>query len=96
MTKDIDPKLKLISDYLGPKEPERLTEQFVIPEYQRRYSWTKQECDKLWQDIDAYKDSGHKVSLSSFMALHRKKHKPPSSHTTLYLSPAFSHLYRQP
>lgn len=60
MTKDIDPKLKLISDYLGPKEPERLTEQFVIPEYQRRYSWTKQECDKLWQDIDAYKDSGQR------------------------------------
>ena len=37
-----------------------------------------------------------KVSLSSFMALHSKKHKPPSSHTTLCLSPAFSHLYRQP
>ncbi|MBQ8113924.1 MAG: DUF262 domain-containing protein [Kiritimatiellae bacterium] len=56
MLNDIKPVLKLISEYLGSKE--RLTEKFVIPEYQRRYSWTKQECDKLWQDIETYKDSG--------------------------------------
>ena len=24
---------------------------FFIPEYQRAYSWTIEECDKLWQDI---------------------------------------------
>ncbi|MBQ6337721.1 MAG: DUF262 domain-containing protein [Kiritimatiellae bacterium] len=58
MPNDIKPVLKLISDYIGAKE--RPTEKFVIPEYQRRYSWTKQECDKLWQDIEAYKDSGQK------------------------------------
>lgn len=58
MPNDIKPVLKLISDYLGAKE--RPTEKFVIPEYQRKYSWTKQECDKLWQDIEAYKDSGQK------------------------------------
>ena len=58
MPKEIEPKLKLISDYVGAKD--RLTETFVIPEYQRRYSWTKSECDKLWQDIETYKDSGQK------------------------------------
>lgn len=25
--------------------------QFVIPIYQRTYSWTKKECDQLWEDI---------------------------------------------
>ena len=47
MTKEIDPKLKLISDYLKIG----IDELFVIPEYQRGYSWTNMECDKLWQDI---------------------------------------------
>ena len=40
----------------GPK-------QFVIPIYQRTYSWTQQECKQLWNDIiKAGKDesiSGH-------------------------------------
>ncbi len=58
MPKEIEPKLKLISEYVGAKD--RLTEKFVIPEYQRRYSWTKLECDKLWQDIETYKESGQK------------------------------------
>ena len=34
MLNDIKPVLKLISEYLGSKE--RLTEKFVIPEYQRQ------------------------------------------------------------
>lgn len=50
MTKEIDPKLKLISDYLKISADEM----FVIPEYQRGYSWTILECDKLWQDIEAF------------------------------------------
>src|SRR5258706_14372497 len=25
--------------------------QFVIPIYQRTYSWTRQQCEQLWQDI---------------------------------------------
>jgi len=54
MTKNIDPSLKLISDYLTIRSDEL----FVIPEYQRRYSWTVLECDKLWQDIETYMDSG--------------------------------------
>lgn len=53
MAKSIEPSLKLISDYLKL----RADELFVIPEYQRRYSWTVLECDKLWQDIESYMDS---------------------------------------
>ncbi len=51
--KDIDPKLKLISEYLNLKD----SSNFVIPEYQRAYSWTIYQCDKLWQDIENYLDS---------------------------------------
>lgn len=47
MAKNIDPNLRKIGDYLniGPSK------QFLIPDYQRAYSWTKSQCDKLWQDI---------------------------------------------
>ena len=48
MLKEIEPKLKLISTYL------RSQELFVIPEYQRSYSWTIPECDKLWQDVETF------------------------------------------
>lgn len=27
------------------------TKQFVVPIYQRTYSWTKQQCEQLWNDI---------------------------------------------
>ncbi len=26
--------------------------QFIIPAYQRAYSWDKEHCEKLWQDIE--------------------------------------------
>lgn len=53
MAKDIDPKLKTIIDYfkLGKKE------YFLIPEYQRGYSWTVGQCDRLWQDIESFIES---------------------------------------
>ena len=35
---------------------------FSIPEYQRPYSWQIVQCDKLWQDIVDYIDSGIKDS----------------------------------
>lgn len=55
MTKDIEPKLKLISDYLRLKP----NEMFVVPAYQRPYSWTSWEhCDKLWQDIQSFISTG--------------------------------------
>lgn len=54
MAKDIEPKLKLISEYLKISS----NEVFMIPEYQRGYSWNIIQCDKLWQDILAFMDSG--------------------------------------
>ena len=27
------------------------TRQFIIPIYQRTYSWTEKECEQLWNDI---------------------------------------------
>ena len=55
MAKDIEPKLKLISDYLKLQKKEN----FVVPEYQRAYSWDISQCDKLWQDIESF------ISLSN-------------------------------
>jgi len=54
MAKDIEPKLKLISEYLKINP----NELFVIPEYQRGYSWDIVQCDKLWQDVESFIDSG--------------------------------------
>lgn len=53
MKKDIEPKLKLISNYLKTDG-----EVFVIPEYQRPYSWDEERCDKLWQDVQSFISSG--------------------------------------
>ncbi|MBM3456041.1 MAG: DUF262 domain-containing protein [Bacteroidetes bacterium] len=50
MAKNIEPTLKLISKFLKLDK----SENFVIPEYQRGYSWDITQCDKLWQDIDAF------------------------------------------
>jgi hypothetical protein len=54
MAKNIEPNLKLISGYLKLDK----SENFVIPEYQRGYSWDITQCDKLWQDVEAFIDSG--------------------------------------
>lgn len=53
MAKEIEPKLKLISEYLTLGKNDK----FVIPEYQRGYSWTITQCDKLWQDIESFTNS---------------------------------------
>lgn len=50
MAKNIEPTLKLISEYLKLKK----SENFVIPEYQRSYSWDITQCDKLWQDLETF------------------------------------------
>lgn len=54
MAKNIDPQLKLISEYLKLAE----SEYFVIPEYQRGYSWNITQCDKLWLDVEDFIESG--------------------------------------
>lgn len=53
-TKNIEPNLRLISEYTKLGKDDR----FRIPEYQRGYSRTTMHCDKLWQDIEAFIDSG--------------------------------------
>ena len=52
--KNIEPKLKLIGDYAKLHG----RESFHIPEYQRSYSWNYDQCDKLWQDILSFIDTG--------------------------------------
>lgn len=56
MAKNIDPELKKIGNYLKLEDDAI----FVIPEYQRAYSWGIAHCDKLWQDICDYIDSDSK------------------------------------
>ena len=53
MAKDIDPKLKNIRQYFdyGVEDGSR---QLVIPPFQRAYSWTDEQCDELWNDIELY------------------------------------------
>ncbi len=56
MAKSIEPKLRKISAYLKLEEDTK----FTIPEYQRPYSWSITNCDKLWQDITDFIDSDSK------------------------------------
>lgn len=52
MAKSIEPKLRKIGAYLKLEEDTK----FTIPEYQRPYSWSITNCDKLWQDITDFID----------------------------------------
>jgi len=56
MAKNIDPKLSKIGEYLKLSEDAV----FVIPEYQRAYSWGTDRCDKLWSDIIDYSENDAK------------------------------------
>ncbi len=56
MAKTIEPKLMKIGDYLKLEEDAV----FVIPEYQRAYSWGIDRCDKLWSDITQYTENKEK------------------------------------
>lgn len=56
MSKNIEPKLKKIGDYLKLEDDVV----FTIPEYQRAYSWSIENCDKLWQDINDFIESENK------------------------------------
>lgn len=54
--KKIDPNPKTIGEYLE-KNKEEKDMIFVIPKYQREYSWEIEHCDKLWQDIESFMES---------------------------------------
>ena len=56
MAKTIEPKLMKIGEYLKLEEDAV----FVIPEYQRAYSWDIDRCDKLWSDITQYVENKEK------------------------------------
>ena len=53
-TKNIEPNLRLISEYTRLEGKDN----FSIPEYQRGYSWTIMHCEKLWEDIETFINSG--------------------------------------
>ena len=56
MAKKIEPSLTTIGNYLVLDQDSI----FVVPEYQRAYSWDIERCDKLWQDIIDYINGGSK------------------------------------
>lgn len=53
-TKNIEPQLRLISEYTNLEKDDV----FEIPQYQRAYSWNITQCTKLWQDIEAFIETG--------------------------------------
>ena len=57
MAKNIEPNLRKIGEYLNIGNNDAT---FVIPEYQRAYSWGIDRCDKLWSDIVDYVNSDKK------------------------------------
>lgn len=50
--RSIDPELQKIKDFINKDTI------FTIPEYQRAYSWGINNCDKMWQDIITFAESG--------------------------------------
>ncbi len=56
MAKTIEPKLRKISGYLKLEDDTT----FIIPKYQRAYSWGTDRCDKLWNDLVEYSESANK------------------------------------
>lgn len=61
MEKDIKPSLKKIGQYLRLKDAK-----FVVPEYQRAYSWDITRCDKLWEDIRNFAEGNSTSGRSSY------------------------------
>ena len=51
--KEIVPHTLSIGDYLKKRKNDG-EQYFVIPEYQRPYSWTVSNCEKLWDDVEEY------------------------------------------
>lgn len=44
--------------HADPKEIRKIfSEKYIIPDFQRPYSWEKEHCDKLWEDIIDFYDN---------------------------------------
>ena len=52
MSQQIETRPKPISEYLKLNSNKK----FVVPEYQRAYSWDEEKCNKLWQDLEEFID----------------------------------------
>lgn len=65
MAKNIDAKLKNIQGIFSNSQDSILGRDgiFIIPDYQRAYNWRfNEQCDKLWQDIEAFIENGKNES----------------------------------
>lgn len=65
MAKNIDAKLKNIQGIFSNSQDSVLGIDgiFIIPDYQRAYNWKfDEQCDKLWQDIEAFIENGKNES----------------------------------
>lgn len=54
----INAKPETVKSFLGNYE-------YVIPDYQRPYSWGKDECIRLWEDLTTYYDEGKTLNSGS-------------------------------
>ena len=49
MAKQLNAEQKTIGELLGKRGTK-----FLIPDYQRPYSWEREHCETLWDDITDY------------------------------------------
>lgn len=49
MAKQLNAEQKTIGELLGKRGVK-----FLIPDYQRPYSWKREQCETLWDDITAF------------------------------------------
>ena len=65
MAKNIDANLKNIQGLFSNSQDSVIGIDgiFIIPDYQRAYNWKfNEQCDKLWQDIEAFIENGKNES----------------------------------
>ena len=60
---------RIINDFIEPNK-----HQYVIPVYQRNYEWSKEQCEKLFKDVEAYKKDRTHFCGSIVHALLKEEH----------------------
>ncbi|WP_288680757.1 DUF262 domain-containing HNH endonuclease family protein [uncultured Brachyspira sp.] len=68
---EFKPEKQYIAKLLGEEG-----QKFIIPEYQRPYRWTKNECETLWDDVNGVFGNGENIEeyfLGSIVAFESKK-----------------------